>query len=259
MMMMKGSVKRVTKKRAREPVAESALPSTVREQTRTALNTQGFFVIRNFFDLSGVTPALLDEIKTVMRARKATDVIFNGQGTVDPATQNDDYPTSCGDRARLQLFFKHARMPSPIKWLLDALRRRTAEIFPATHEACDHVFLLSEPNCADQQCHADYDPDMKVDGDAYPLGCLIALEADSALNVWPESIDFDVNKRYHHERLALGAGDMLLFRGDFLHSGASYARSNLRVHCFMDVWNATERLDNGTYYMDENSNIEPIH
>ncbi len=252
----------ITKKRTHADTSvQSALSVSQQLEARTALDTCGFYVLRNFVDLSGVSPALLDDLKQRMRKRKETDYIFNGQGKVDPTTQDTTLPVECGDRARLQLFFNKARMPAHITWLLQAIQARTQEVFPASHQACDHVFLLSERGCDDQTVHCDYDPSDHATpfGGGWPLGCLIALEPDSALNVWPGSIDFDANKRYHHERMALNAGDLLLFRGDLVHSGASYLeRSNLRVHCFMDRWDAVERGDNGTYFMDKCDNVEAI-
>ncbi len=246
--MMKGSSQ---KKRAHAPARkESALSATLREQAWSALNSAGFFVARDVLDLSDVTAEVLEELKQLMRKRKDTDFIFNEHGLV---AQDDAYPDECGDRLRLQLFFSKARLPPRIKWLLESIKARTEEIFPATHEACDHVLLLSEPGCANQQCHTDYDPET---GDQDGLGCIIALEDETALNVWPGSIDFDVDAEYHRERLALRAGDMLLFRGDLVHSGASYEASNVRVHCFLDTYGATKRLDNKSYFMAKHANIK---
>jgi|LakMenEpi03Aug12_release.lakeMendotaPanAssembly.Ray.scaffolds.fasta_scaffold5816299_1 hypothetical protein len=32
----------------------------------------------------------------------------------------------------------------------------------------------------------------------------------------------------------LNKGDIFIFRGDLVHAGSSYKKSNIRLHCFLD-------------------------
>jgi ectoine hydroxylase-related dioxygenase (phytanoyl-CoA dioxygenase family) len=46
------------------------------------------------------------------------------------------------------------------------------------------------------------------------------------------------------QRIEMKKGDILMFRGDLVHSGSKYEKSNIRLHCFMD---SGFRTPNRTY------------
>lgn len=219
------------------------------DQISIDIATQGFHIVRGFFKTMNID---VEALKQEVRTQRLLDVIFNDSSssmTMDP----------CGDQKRKQILFKEGKWSPKTTIIVGNIRASLRDVFPK-RTSNDHVFLLSEPGCADQRAHCDWDPDLGQeltdDGvfGGYPLGALLALEPNTALNVWPNSIGFDPHTSYGHERIVFGAGDLLLFRADLIHSGASFGESNLRVHCFMDR-RSVKRDENMTYYMDEWENV----
>lgn len=109
------------------------------------------------------------------------------------------------------------------------------------------VVLKSLPGCKSQLPHCDYTQDETFNpkSDNYvPLGCLVALQDGTKLDVWPKSIRLStgpVRRRnlpnkapIQREQVSLQRGDVLFFRGDLVHAGSSYAKTNHRVHFFLD-------------------------
>ena len=51
--------------------------------------------------------------------------------------------------------------------------------------------------------------------------------------------------------LALNAGDVVIFRGDFVHTGAAYDACNLSLHLYVDSPRAPHQRDaKATYAVD---------
>ena len=128
----------------------------------------------------------------------------------------------------------------------------------------DWVVLHSEPGCQSQQAHTDYDPQQvqmaeRQNGPgSVPLGVICGIEPGSMLVVYPGSHlsgDLGLPQIVHFE-----AGDLVLFRGDFVHAGAaysSYGPGNVRLHAYLDVFShgsaepLLQRRDNITYPVEE--------
>lgn len=137
---------------------------------------------------------------------------------------------------------------------MDELDSVLVELFPHL-EPNDWVVIGSKLGCKDQAAYTDYPPtlDMKNDG-MVPINVLIALEPQTFINVWPRShrlicndlLDDEGNSAWDTmdkqiapigmQTLELSKGDLLLFRGDLVHAGASYETSNHRLHCYLDSW-----------------------
>jgi hypothetical protein len=49
--------------------------------------------------------------------------------------------------------------------------------------------------------------------------------------------------------LELDAGDAVIFRGDFIHSGAEYTKFNIRLHWYIDI-EGVYRKQNQSYFRD---------
>ena len=61
--------------------------------------------------------------------------------------------------------------------------------------------------------------------------CILALEDDTKLI----GLEFnEETKTYTEVRIHLNAGDLVIFRGDFVHAGGSYNKPNLRLHWYLD-------------------------
>jgi hypothetical protein len=229
------------------------------ELIHKAIGEDGFVVLRGDFNCpSSAFVGELKEFLELRSAKKPDDCIFNGIGS-DTSLVDPDYPV-LGDQKRFQTFFSKARWKGGVPDFISQVKAYSSSLVPGRF-AKDFVFLLSTSNCADQPPHTDYNAFNKYEDDGvckgYPLGCIITIEDDTALNVWPKSIDFVPEKKYAHQRLSLAAGDVVIFRSDFVHSGASYEKSNIRIHFFLDSPNFV-RDENRTYDMEFFENIEKI-
>jgi len=83
---------------------------------------------------------------------------------------------------------------------------------------------------------------------------LVSLQNNTRLNVWPESINL-INKnadclenikQIYCKTINLDKGDIIIFRADLVHSGASYEEENNRIHCYLDS-NTVHRNPNKTF------------
>jgi ectoine hydroxylase-related dioxygenase (phytanoyl-CoA dioxygenase family) len=109
----------------------------------------------------------------------------------------------------------------------------------------DTVILRSLPGCREQGKHMDFIPnDVFANGpdDQVPLAAILALEQDTTISVWPKSIRIASRKDNQNKRKRLirkkakkmNPGDIFVFRGDLVHAGSAYEKSNIRLHCFLD-------------------------
>lgn len=145
------------------------------------------------------------------------------------------------------------------------LKEKLLQRFPR-HKQDAMVVLMSREHCGAQLVHSDYSKgilkDVLATGDdnLIPLACLVALEDNTAFDVWPGGIKFDESIPRRHVQIILNKGDVLIFRGDLCHGGAATVSSNVRVHLYMDVGeiNRPQYIDSEqTYYMYERPQILP--
>tara|TARA_B110000046_G_C13003212_1_gene403159 strand:+ start:439 stop:996 length:558 start_codon:yes stop_codon:yes gene_type:complete len=83
-------------------------------------------------------------------------------------------------------------------------------------------FLHSRSGCLQQRWHTDYDVVPVQRSPVKPLGVLLALQPDTEFLIDGKSV-------------FLERGDFIVFNGDAVHAGASYATENTRVHAYLDV------------------------
>lgn len=245
---MSGKPKRGKKR----PLAATGVPViTDLKEINDAMSTNGFYIYKGF--VQAPSPGVVEILKENIRKRKNTHAIFNGGQSA-----SSDLPERFGDQKRKQLFFNESRKwPSEIDEIID--RVKSTGVVPK-REASDHVFLLSEPGCSEQNCHTDANPVVKTDDGVccgYPLGALVALEPGTVINVWPGAFDiesdgFDTTLVRERVQLVIEPGDLFLFRVDLVHSGASYSTSNVRIHFFLDRSDVA-REPNKTYELDPNA------
>ena len=107
------------------------------------------------------------------------------------------------------------------------------------------VAIHSLPGCQDQAAHCDYIPNKvlaSVTDEQMPLSVIVCLMPGTRLNVWPNSIRLaslsaTIVKKINPipcEVVEMNVGDILVFRGDFIHAGSSYTKDNYRLHAFLD-------------------------
>jgi hypothetical protein len=109
------------------------------------------------------------------------------------------------------------------------------------------VAIHSSPGCQEQVPHVDWTPCLDESHGADALSCLVALEDDTVLHVWPGSHKFVrqllvnpsderlTRKMDGRKSLTLNKGDVVMFRSDLVHAGAAYNSNNTRLHCYLDA------------------------
>lgn len=119
----------------------------------------------------------------------------------------------------------------------------------------DWVILKSKPGCKEQLSHCDYLPSddfMECPEDYIPLLCLVAIEPNTKINVWKNSIGYSSLIKINKTILSLDKGDMFIFRGDLVHAGASYDKENIRLHAYLDSF-LCPREPNRTYIISKHA------
>lgn len=107
------------------------------------------------------------------------------------------------------------------------------------------VALHSRPGCQDQAAHCDYELGeelVSASDNEMPLSVIVALMPGTRLNVWPNSLglvslsDSEIKKvaPIACKVVEMEVGDVLVFRGDFVHAGSGYDTDNYRLHTFLD-------------------------
>jgi len=108
------------------------------------------------------------------------------------------------------------------------------------------VILRSLAGCSEQEPHTDYVPTKDLceavkNNNKVPLLCLVALEDDTKINVWPRSIKLITQnimkntQKINKKVINLDKNQMIVFRADLIHAGAEYKdKDNIRLHCFAD-------------------------
>lgn len=128
----------------------------------------------------------------------------------------------------------------------------------------DPVILHSLPGCQPQAAHCDYIPDealKAVPDQLMPLAALICLMPGTHLKVWPNSArlatanekDLKNVAPISCEEVELHPGDMLIFRGDFVHAGSGYEKENYRIHYYLDS-PLVPRTKNRTWIIQRDGN-----
>ena len=202
-------------------------------------------------DLYIVIPSAL--VPSPEEFRAIEEYIEQKTDQVDPIFNTGDQP-DIGDGKRKQLCIGHGPGGGSIEPFIEKFRNILYDTISSNHTryiAHDLALLISEPGCQDQPAHSDWTEEALssiANGDHYPMGCLLALEDNTAFNVWPGASCFDSDFSTAMLRIQLNAGDLLLFRADLIHGGASYTRRNIRLHAYLDVRNA-KRKKNETYFI----------
>lgn len=240
--------KTLLKRAARRMLADGRWPTAPEPSCNNDIGTYGYVVLRGVLQ---PTASFVERMRVV--ASKATS-IFNHNGT---APDNDHLRTQ-------------AYVSTPSDYDIggvDALFSRR-DLFASELRRSPFVALHAAPGCQAQHAHADYPPT----GDAARArGVLLALEPQTTLDVWPRSCHLDLELQdsatvvrgirdgssvadfpcafpLRRHQVHLSAGDVVVFRGDLVHAGSAYARSNVRMHCYMDA-PGVARPENKTWYI----------
>ena len=116
------------------------------------------------------------------------------------------------------------------------------------------VIITSFAGCQEQAPHCDWNVfDFSGDDcDGCPYGFLLCIDETCELVVWESShltvrlSQIDEERLPEKKRIYLKRGDVLIFRGDLIHAGASYETENIRLHCYLDP-TGTNRGSNQTF------------
>lgn len=193
------------------------------------LHTQGYEIVRNAVAVSD------DEVIQLKGQTRSMRHIFN-------AKRNDRRRKQAPIRASNKL----------VKRVRELLRVKYPLLTPT-----NAVLLRSEAGCEDQMPHCDYEQNTRfalIDDEHIPLGVVLAIEPGTKLHVWPSSIrhpsrDTTPPQPICRQTIHIDVGDILIFRGDLTHAGASYKSTNYRIHIYVDS-PTVKRTRNRTHLMD---------
>jgi hypothetical protein len=105
------------------------------------------------------------------------------------------------------------------------------------------VILKSFENCKRQLAHCDYLPEknyinvLKKKEKEVPLVIIVSLEDNTKIDVWPESINWMIEKKtknIERKTITLMKNEVFIFRSDLIHGGSEYETSNIRIHMYLD-------------------------
>ena len=117
-----------------------------------------------------------------------------------------------------------------------------------TWRISDTSIITSVPGCGHQEAHTDYDVAFmaKLPHTLLPYSVLLgAGPGCSIVTVWPNSTGMHRKMstkpaaKIEPVHVVLGAGDLLIMRGDLYHAGGAYPlEHNTRVHTFLEPQSA---------------------
>ena len=146
--------------------------------------------------------------------------------------------------------FDHFRKQRAVEAHLTATLNKATQDYDKAYfpraTAVEWNLLHSLPGGQKQAPHRDYNFPMNfphLDQDRMPRGLIVAMEANTVLHSygWNHIVAEERNEHVVH----LGKGDILLFRGDFIHARAEYKTCNTRVHGYLNL-PGTKRQRNST-------------
>jgi hypothetical protein len=196
------------------------------------MESDGFLILPQFLNPKNL-------LKILEPYRKRTQYIFNGE-------ENDH------KRRQMSLSV------DVIKEFRDALLE--LPFLTSAHCLDYFVLLRSLPGCTRQLAHTDYIPDEELltsTPETRPLLCVLALEDNTKLVVWPGSHKVIQGRGrslapIEPRVVRLNAGDAIVFRADLVHAGAEYEEENIRVHCYIDS-KAVQRNPNRTWIISKHA------
>jgi ectoine hydroxylase-related dioxygenase (phytanoyl-CoA dioxygenase family) len=225
------------------------------------LNYNGFFHLTNTLKITDETFAELIDISD-----KKSDIIFN---------HNEKSKSNDFKRKQINITERLLEKSPNISRLLEDVASQTNDLFPHL-QMNDWVIIKSLPGCKNQASHTDYQPSEEMEDESkIPINIIVALQDKTYINIWPRShrlickdlvntegisswdlmSDAEKNsyKKINMIKVEMKKGDLLLFRGDLVHSGSNYSESNIRLHCFMDPKDNFYRSPNKTWIIHKHA------
>ena len=118
------------------------------------------------------------------------------------------------------------REQAPVGAYADDIKAEIRKIVQATRMDLlvgSGVVIRSLAGCKQQQLHTDYNPKSRVFKTRdIPLGLIAAIQDGTRLVT-------------REGELSIPVGSVLVFRGDFVHAGASYESEHMRLHWYADA------------------------
>lgn len=232
-----------------DPISELNQGSENKIEIESELHTNGYQIFENVFQID---QELLNIIRdTVVKASlKETSVIFNHN------TKSKD------DNKRRQ--YNLPLSGEYMKKFDEKIKMFVKQNIKTSSIPTDPVIIHSLSNCQVQAAHCDYTPnDLKsISNIDIPLSMLLCLMKDTTLRIWPNSSKlFSVKNNnidiIEPRELKLKPGDIIIFRGDFIHAGSGYENENLRIHYYLDS-DKIVRQKNNTWIIRKNEHLRNI-
>lgn len=217
----------------------------VKPSIQSPLHSQGFQIFKMAVNIN-------DKVLDCAKKRcTSADIIFNHNeknGRNDKKRRQTPLPRSS---SYMQMF--HAQVKDFVS------KQVNTELEPT-----NPVILYSKAGCQPQAAHCDYEPDknLKACGDAnMPLALIVCLEPQTTLLTWPNSARLSLQSANELQdvspirckQVSLNPGDILVFRGDFVHAGSGYQQDNVRIHYYLDS-PLVPRTRNRTWLIQHHAN-----
>jgi hypothetical protein len=181
-----------------------------------SLHDQGYFYINELLSESECVEIMKRALSIIEKTYHDASLVFT--------------PIFNGDKKRLQVYSKD---------ILDEVvsdfeeRVKAGAKLPIEAKHNDDSLLASLPGCYDQKVHCDYRWETGIfKGNKVPGGILVAIEDDTYILGCPTSMQTTMStiKKHHLVSMWIPKGCGLFFRGDWLHAGHGFLKSNIRIH-----------------------------
>ena len=181
-----------------------------------SLHDQGYFYINELLSESECVEIMKRALSIIEKTYHDASLVFT--------------PIFNGDKKRLQVYSKD---------ILDEVvsdfeeRVKAGAKLPIEAKHNDDSLLASLPGCYDQKVHCDYRWETGIfKGNKVPGGILVAIEDDTYILGCPTSMQTTMStiKKHHLVSMWIPKGCGLFFRGDWLHAGHGFLKSNFRIH-----------------------------
>lgn len=225
-------------------VTSAEKPSKKRDRpVSSPLHSVGYRVYKSAFMITNVI------LRDAVRLSRSAVEIFNYN-----ESKKNDYK-------RLEASFNMRQCEEETRQFILSLDHFVAEEISSTLMPSEWHVISSKAGCQDQAPHCDFEPDLPlatVPDEEMPLSVLVALMPGTRLNIWPNSIRLACLSgrilrkmdKIACEVLNLDAGDLIVFRGDFIHAGSCYSEDNYRLHRYLDS-ESVPREPNTTWTVHE--------
>ena len=132
------------------------------------------------------------------------------------------------DSKRKQYIFdRNSKQNGYLRKLIDKVREELRSLYTNGWTISKVVLLKSEKGGKKQMLHRDFTEWLdEYETDLFPCSAMVALQDNTSLLIRKTSRD---------KKILLPKGHLFIFKGDLIHRGDSYKKTNYRLHFMLSV------------------------